>query len=131
MVGSVTWSAYDECVIQRFSSTALLSVLSIVALMGLGLVELSALGDLVSRLIPIFVFVIAISIVVNISSQVGLFDEVVSKLEKIAPKHRLLRPVTLWVLLVLLAVVRSEEHTSELQSRGHLVCRLLLEKKNN
>src|SRR5439155_14490087 len=25
---------------------------------------------------------------------------------------------------------RSEEHTSELQSRGHLVCRLLLEKKN-
>src|SRR5690625_5462307 len=26
-------------------------------------------------------------------------------------------------------VMRSEEHTSELQSRGHLVCRLLLEKK--
>src|SRR3989442_6351669 len=28
------------------------------------------------------------------------------------------------------AVYRSEEHTSELQSRPHLVCRLLLEKKN-
>src|SRR5437870_9599232 len=28
------------------------------------------------------------------------------------------------------ALLRSEEHTSELQSRGHLVCRLLLEKKN-
>src|SRR4051795_13781902 len=26
---------------------------------------------------------------------------------------------------------RSEEHTSELQSHSHLVCRLLLEKKNN
>src|SRR5690625_6061407 len=26
---------------------------------------------------------------------------------------------------------RSEEHTSELQSRGHLVCRLLLEKKTD
>src|SRR5690625_7123891 len=26
---------------------------------------------------------------------------------------------------------RSEEHTSELQSRGHLVCRLLLEKQNS
>src|SRR5256884_5149278 len=26
--------------------------------------------------------------------------------------------------------IRSEEHTSELQSRLHLVCRLLLEKKN-
>src|SRR5690554_7765804 len=33
--------------------------------------------------------------------------------------------------VVILAVmsVRSEEHTSELQSRPHLVCRLLLEKK--
>src|SRR5439155_9348264 len=29
------------------------------------------------------------------------------------------------------ATPRSEEHTSELQSRGHLVCRLLLEKKKN
>src|SRR5690625_5338201 len=29
------------------------------------------------------------------------------------------------------AETRSEEHTSELQSRGHLVCRLLLEKKKN
>src|SRR5690554_7364645 len=27
--------------------------------------------------------------------------------------------------------MRSEEHTSELQSRPHLVCRLLLEKKKN
>src|SRR3712207_5282815 len=35
--------------------------------------------------------------------------------------------------LVILAVTgsRSEEHTSELQSRQYLVCRLLLEKKNN
>src|SRR5690625_7085424 len=30
-----------------------------------------------------------------------------------------------------LAQRRSEEHTSELQSRGHLVCRLLLEKKKH
>src|SRR3989442_7476917 len=29
------------------------------------------------------------------------------------------------------ARIRSEEHTSELQSRPHLVCRLLLEKKND
>src|SRR5436305_11076091 len=28
------------------------------------------------------------------------------------------------------STTRSEEHTSELQSRPHLVCRLLLEKKN-
>src|SRR2546428_3529612 len=31
----------------------------------------------------------------------------------------------------ILEVVRSEEHTSELQSRSDLVCRLLLEKKKN
>src|SRR2546422_5817234 len=31
----------------------------------------------------------------------------------------------------LLALERSEEHTSELQSRLHLVCRLLLEKKKD
>src|SRR5690625_1809575 len=34
-----------------------------------------------------------------------------------------------WVALIFYALLRSEEHTSELQSRGHLVCRLLLEKK--
>src|SRR5690625_6705192 len=32
--------------------------------------------------------------------------------------------------LLVCCPARSEEHTSELQSRGHLVCRLLLEKKN-
>src|SRR5690625_814724 len=31
--------------------------------------------------------------------------------------------------LTIVGEFRSEEHTSELQSRGHLVCRLLLEKK--
>src|SRR5690625_6292683 len=47
-------------------------------------------------------------------------------------------PTPAWAAVVPLAWasvatsgVRSEEHTSELQSRGHLVCRLLLEKKKN
>src|SRR5258708_7217830 len=35
------------------------------------------------------------------------------------------------VLLVVAAIDRSEEHTSELQSPDHLVCRLLLEKKKS
>src|SRR5690625_7109621 len=35
-----------------------------------------------------------------------------------------------WVPSTECCCLRSEEHTSELQSRGHLVCRLLLEKKN-
>src|SRR5205809_4899529 len=34
-----------------------------------------------------------------------------------------------WMGLMMGAGLRSEEHTSELQSRLHLVCRLLLEKK--
>src|SRR2546429_5913470 len=34
-------------------------------------------------------------------------------------------------LRLLVVILRSEEHTSELQSRLHLVCRLLLEKKKN
>src|SRR6266508_5095811 len=34
-----------------------------------------------------------------------------------------------WRPATLASPSRSEEHTSELQSRGHLVCRLLLEKK--
>src|SRR3712207_7766327 len=38
------------------------------------------------------------------------------------PAASALRAIVLWL--------RSEEHTSELQSRQYLVCRLLLEKKN-
>src|SRR2546422_6971850 len=34
-------------------------------------------------------------------------------------------------IYTLMPKARSEEHTSELQSRLHLVCRLLLEKKKN
>src|SRR5438552_12957694 len=40
---------------------------------------------------------------------------------------RALRPAT----YIAVDISRSEEHTSELQSPDHLVCRLLLEKKNN
>src|SRR5207253_5887910 len=36
-----------------------------------------------------------------------------------------------WAHRAYAELLRSEEHTSELQSRGHLVCRLLLEKKKS
>src|SRR5690348_18069904 len=45
--------------------------------------------------------------------------------------HRCGLVVLLRLLDLHLLEVRSEEHTSELQSPVHLVCRLLLEKKNN
>src|SRR5947209_11164684 len=37
--------------------------------------------------------------------------------------------ISLFMVLLTTLLVRSEEHTSELQSRQYLVCRLLLEKK--
>src|SRR5438552_5630595 len=41
-------------------------------------------------------------------------------------------PLRIFVAVRAIApVARSEEHTSELQSPDHLVCRLLLEKKNS
>src|SRR5690554_7462204 len=44
--------------------------------------------------------------------------------------NQLLKSIcALWLMQVLTSLFRSEEHTSELQSRPHLVCRLLLEKK--
>src|SRR5207253_7176416 len=47
--------------------------------------------------------------------------------------QQLVAPIALYpdalVAQILAASTRSEDHTSELQSRGHLVCRRLLEKK--
>src|SRR5437870_13238174 len=44
--------------------------------------------------------------------------------------HSIFRPrVPRTPTTTMFCLTRSEEHTSELQSRGHLVCRLLLEKK--
>src|SRR3712207_8705232 len=43
--------------------------------------------------------------------------------------HERVSQVTADVIAAIHEVLRSEEHTSELQSRQYLVCRLLLEKK--
>src|SRR3712207_8649377 len=55
----------------------------------------------------------------------GLYVEIV---ENHTGKEILQRP---FPRLTYAEAMRSEEHTSELQSRQYLVCRLLLEKKNN
>src|SRR5690625_6667156 len=53
------------------------------------------------------------------------FDEdAIRELSQSIQTHGIIQPITIRRL-------RSEEHTSELQSRGHLVCRLLLEKKKS
>src|SRR3712207_7109343 len=45
------------------------------------------------------------------------------------PKLRCVQSDASWVVVI--GTERSEEHTSELQSRQYLVCRLLLEKKRS
>src|SRR5690625_6336967 len=59
---------------------------------------------------------------VTIDGRSRLFDTVLSYLIKGNVRRGLRHPLGS-------DTERSEEHTSELQSRGHLVCRLLLEKK--
>src|SRR6266702_1466980 len=75
------------------------------------------------------------AITVGIRGYRALTQEVVAatiKTEPIAPQ-RFRATVTLpdGSLHMFDLAGRSEEHTSELQSRGHLVCRLLLEKKKH
>src|SRR3712207_8167392 len=50
--------------------------------------------------------------------------------EGVGPKDAVLPLVREHIFPVVTGAPRSEEHTSELQSRQYLVCRLLLEKKN-
>src|SRR2546421_2215060 len=55
-----------------------------------------------------------------------LFRSIRASLPGIVPRHTVGTTITSpW------SAYRSEEHTSELQSRSDLVCRLLLEKKKN
>src|SRR6266498_4699735 len=69
-------------------------------------------------------------------AEVTNFDKLTyaGNLESIAdldtnPRHRFLHGDICDPALLAEVLPRSEEHTSELQSRPHLVCRLLLEKK--
>src|SRR5690625_6629625 len=60
---------------------------------------------------------------VNLSSGLRMYPTKVGRREK--------KKLQYFPVVPLSSDTRSEEHTSELQSRGHLVCRLLLEKKKN
>src|SRR2546422_2285831 len=64
----------------------------------------------------------------NVILQISIDDSGAASVQRAISGHPLLVPAAIdaakhWK--------RSEEHTSELQSRLHLVCRLLLEKKKN
>src|SRR3954449_4080732 len=61
----------------------------------------------------------------------GIRDESVTGVQTCALPIRLNSSHTLISYAVFWSSDRSEEHTSELQSHSHLVCRLLLEKKKH
>src|SRR5437879_8524676 len=75
-------------------------------------------------------------ILVGLSSILGSLNYITTIINNRAPGMTWFRlPLSVWSLFItailgLLALPRSEEHTSELQSPMYLVCRLLLEKKN-
>src|SRR3712207_7214501 len=59
---------------------------------------------------------------------IGLVVLGLLQLDDVVPLPRV-EGIPLPTVLLVLGLLRSEEHTSELQSRQYLVCRLLLEKK--
>src|SRR5699024_12036539 len=69
---------------------------------------------------------------VPIMMQLGYSPELTQMAYRIADSStNIITPLmTYFALIIAFAQKRSEEHTSELQSRFDLVCRLLLEKKN-
>src|SRR5699024_11749558 len=80
-------------------------------------------------IIALFVFLTPLNKMYDRFSPVSL---VVTGIGFIGLVHILLNlTTTYWIMIGLMVIYgRSEEHTSELQSRFDLVCRLLLEKKN-
>src|SRR5690554_7246696 len=62
--------------------------------------------------------------------RIGIKDGKIADIKKIKTLNNVSDTIYIGPGLIDNQVNRSEEHTSELQSRPHLVCRLLLEKKN-
>lgn len=59
------------------------------------------------RLLPIFTFVVGMSVVVNIASQVGAFRAITTALEAVAPKSAIARRRVLWGGLILLSIIST------------------------
>src|SRR3712207_9073339 len=65
---------------------------------------------------------VMLAILLCLDPQIIILDEPTSALDDVNRSN---------IIRMLKLLQRSEEHTSELQSRQYLVCRLLLEKKKN
>src|SRR5690625_6811892 len=98
-----------------------LRILFVIAAVVLGIFAVYFIGKLI---IP-FIIGFFIALLIN-----PLVDWLQIK-TKMPRGFAVLTSIIIILAVISAAITRSEEHTSELQSRGHLVCRLLLEKKNN
>src|SRR5206468_10897689 len=86
-------------------------------------------SDLQLSSVFFLVFPVAAALIWSTAQRTGLYDAPFWATTSFGPH------LAGWLSILLVAggvagVARSEEHTSELQSRSDLVCRLLLEKKN-
>src|SRR5690606_39563182 len=83
------------------------------------------------RSVPLFLKVLLIPLVLVLSVDMKLPPYVgYNSLYKILVDYEVLPLIrNCFVIYIYVCTARSEEHTSELQSRENLVCRLLLEKK--
>src|SRR5690554_7234766 len=89
---------------------------------------LAILFAFAAGIVNVFGFVSFGTFTTNITGHIGEFALWFEQ-----SKWTAVQKITLWIAAFgfgsFTSSVRSEEHTSELQSRPHLVCRLLLEKK--
>src|SRR5207244_6120802 len=84
--------------------------------------------------LPIYFFrILLFKLIINITPKptfILMMLIIISPIKNIIILRKLITGISL-LSLWFRCGIRSEEHTSELQSPDHLVCRLLLEKKNN
>src|SRR5690625_2806746 len=83
---------------------------------------------------PVYSIILSIALLIGIGGgtiySIALGGREVKKAQNIfTTSFIVVTFITVMATILSFIFIRSEEHTSELQSRGHLVCRLLLEKK--
>src|SRR5690625_5801538 len=80
----------------------------------------------------LYIFALTFSVALYFSFVTLQYDPAMDELEALVDGKIIMNVGSIFLIFIIAAFViyanslRSEEHTSELQSRGHLVCRLLL-----